>query len=167
MIDLFRKVANEYITYSTGQVYWRFPKADVWQLYKLSAVRYSNPFPPFRKNRERLFNYCKETFNKTDKTIVGFYLVKHTERSFQLPVEKTSHAYIPLNEIELITSKHTNLSNWLHILDLEADQFYKGKKIEHAKIINPIYYEGDTSSVVYAKPNDIYFYAEFGGAVNK
>jgi hypothetical protein len=160
MIDLFREVAKEYITYSTGQNFWRFPRADVWQLYKLERQKYVNPFPPFVNNKDALFDFCKEKLGK-EKNIINFYLVKHTNRSFQVPVQKKQHGYIPLNPLNIVVSNKTNLEKWQHIHDLDLFPF-KDLGLKYLrKYSEPVFFDPDWQTLVYPQEGTSYFYVEF------
>lgn len=162
-MELFANVAKEYTTYSTGQVNYLFPRADSWLLYKLTKNhKYNNAFPPFQKNKDLLFNYILSNSKiKEDVIVTALYLVKHTERSFQVPVSKKLHGYVPvtpmrllISEIELVTQQGIENFDLYNFKDKKV--FYK----EH--LLRVLCFDRKWNTLPYVKEGDIYFYAEFG-----
>lgn len=160
MIEILTEIANDYIRYTTGQNNWKFPRADFWQLYKLnSRTTYTNAFPMFNVYKQDIFKECKKRLNM-DRNITEFVLVKHNDRSFQMPVKSKIHAYIPLSSIDLVVTKQNNLDYWLHIYDFELFP-WQYHKLKYLKREEPTFFDSNWQTVVYPKNGDIYFYVEF------
>ena len=163
MMNTFKKVAKEYITYSTGQVNYLFPRADSWLLYKLTKNhKYNNAFPPFQKNKNILFDFILSNSKiKEDVIVTSLYLVKHTERSFQPPVSEKLHGYIPVTPMELLISER-DLSLYQGIDSFDLYNF-KEKKMYYKKDLQRIIcFTKNWHTLPYVKEGDVYFYVEFG-----
>lgn len=160
MNDLFKEVAKEYITYSTGQANKLFPRADSWMLYSLSSKnKYNNCFPPFQENKDALFTYMRDKLGSPDKLITAFYLVKHTNRSYQLPISDVLHGYIPLTKLNLVIS-NMELKSRQHIEDLSMIR-YSSHKLKNKTIDSPKFFDHKWHTLPFVTEGDTYFYVEF------
>lgn len=162
MIDIFREVAKEYITYSTGQSNKLFPRADSWCLYKLtSQSKYNNSFPPFQNNKDKMFNYLRDKLGKPDKIITQFYLVRHSNRSYQMPISNEWHGYIPLKPFNLVISNKLNLTSRQHLEDLSMLKGGSHDGMKKKLILDPLFFDFTWNTLPYVKEGDTYFYVEF------
>lgn len=159
--DLYVDIANEYIKYSTGQANTYFPRADSWMLYKLTTkYKYNNPFPPFQRNKDRLFGHLTTKLNISNKMVTGLYLVRHTNRSFQVPISNKLHGYVPISSLKLVIGKY----NLLHKQGIEDPTMFKfdDHKLKYRIIEAPIFFNPEWCTLPYVKEGDTYFYVEFG-----
>lgn len=160
MKDLFKEVAKEYITYSTGQANKLFPRADSWMLYNLtSKTKYNNCFPPFQENKNELFGYMLDKLGLSNKIITTFYLVKHTDSSYQLPISNVLHGYIPLTKLDVVISD-IDLTTRQHIQDLSMIRSGL-HQLKRRVLETPKFFDHKWHTLPFVTEGDTYFYVEF------
>tara|TARA_Y100001951_G_scaffold21510_1_gene16434 strand:- start:975 stop:1496 length:522 start_codon:yes stop_codon:yes gene_type:complete len=136
-LDLhLKELADDCFKFINPQSLWQHPRADCYLLYALRSHIYKCTAPFWLEAQEIIFPELKLVVDKP--TVSYFALIKHTDRSFSLPIgnlcpssygfyfTKTNGAYI-------IQGKSTNLAGGLQALDThspelvnweERDQFW-------------------------------------------
>ena len=172
--DAFNKLQDDCIKYMSPQRDWHYPKADMYLLYSLKqAPPYNCSAPFWREIREEIFTELKT--HVTRPTIYYIALVRHTERSFALPIgqecpDMYGFFFTEAKEADIITTEQVHGSVHSYIsackdLGIEYPhliQWFERGKRWHRVVDNKCYLAGNKFySTVLPKKGTTYFHVEF------